>query len=202
MLAVASRKRRRCEPAIQPRQSACYSLQAPGLPVSHSTASGLRQGRHRPCQGTTKNLISCCIAVGSPKKTGVGVCERMQTMQTSHELCTGSFSCSYIAVLSCASAVSDHAALPYRIIKLVVGSHASIHAIHCTLLCEIIEQDLILWEKESAGALIAQHQCSSPTKQAACDNMTFNCSGVAGRVQSGHQRRELPKCCKPLADCS
>jgi len=180
MLAVASRKRRRCEPAIQPRQSACYSLQAPGLPVSHSTASGLRQGRHRPCQGTTKNLISCCIAVGSPKKTGVGVCERM----------------------SCASAVSDHAALPYRIIKLVVGSHASIHAIHCTLLCEIIEQDLILWEKESAGALIAQHQCSSPTKQAACDNMTFNCSGVAGRVQSGHQRRELPKCCKPLADSS
>lgn len=60
LLAAASRKRRRCKPAIQPRQSACYSLQAPGLPMSHSPASGLRQGRHRACQGMPKSLVLCC----------------------------------------------------------------------------------------------------------------------------------------------
>ncbi len=102
MLAAASRKRRRCEPAIQPRQSACYSLQAPGLPMPHSPASGLRQGRHRACQGMPKSLVWCCTA-----------------------LCC----CSYMAVPPCASAVSDHAALLYRIIKSVVGNHASIRAI-------------------------------------------------------------------------
>ena len=115
MLAVTSRKRRRCEPAIQPRQSVCYSLQASGLPVSHSTASGLRQGRHRPCQGTTKNLISCCIAVGSPKKTGFRVCERMQTIkkpQAVHDIVLKQLHCCAVLCLCClrpcSPALQDH----------------------------------------------------------------------------------------------
>ncbi len=114
MLAAASRKRRRCEPAIQPRQSACYSLQAPGLPMSHSLASGLRQGRHRPCQGTTKNLICCCTVFGSPEKTGFRVCERVQTMKKAMVHCIvlmQLYCCAALCLCclrSCSPALQDH----------------------------------------------------------------------------------------------
>ena len=135
MLAAAGRKRRRREPTIQPRQSASHPLQAPSHPVSHSPASGLRQGGYRACEGMTKNHLCCCSAC-----------------------CC----CSYSAVLPCASAVSDHAALCYRIIKIVVGNYASIQANDCASLCIIIRTESC-GEKHTTGALVTQHQCCLPT---------------------------------------
>ena len=108
-----------------------------------------------------KHLVSQCptalhLACDRGDIELVKVCPRIMSCYTA--LCC----CSYVAVLPCASAVSDHAALLSSITKSVVGNHAGIYANDCALLCaqfmkevSVLSERIYCWTPGHAASMLS-----------------------------------------------